>query len=836
MRIANKLFHALFVLVALIALLLTIALHPSLYKDWLQRQVRASTGYELTLGELELDLFPPHLSAGGVTLRNPQAAIDTPLLRLEHLAIDADPGQLFSGQRNWWRAALRDGELRAGQDERGRDLWQTDTRGSDETSASQGPPPRAAGSTRAPAALLRFQQIALENLRFIRLRVSASEAPDSEVLAVDVLRLERDSDERLRIKLRGEYAGEALRADGTLALPSSERARDVDFSASGFGGRLTITGRVGHDGIVPGEARYTVSWPQLDGLGRLSGRDLAALAPLDLTGSLAAPERGRWIVTTEGELGGERLSLDSALHHTGAAYRLQRLQLRYADSRLQGSGKLDSAAHSAEFHLDADLLNLDQLLALAPRGAGEEEQNRPATPLQQLSVWTLQLDARLQALRYGGYRLTDVDASVSSVDGELQVKAAVSGVRALQPAQDAARTEHAGAERSATGGDTSRRAVQWQIRRPLRAEGTLALADAAGSGGALQLSLRGEGVEADVRAQLPGQSWLPTKGSATLALHSLDGFSWPGSEQPQWRRLLPLQASLTAAREGAALRLDPIDIRVSHSDVGGSLVIDPSVEPLSVRGQLRSRKIDIDQFSTTSEEVLTDSAEELDEPSGDVIGDQPIDWSWLSALQGQLQLSVDSLNFNQTHFQDVQIDLHIEDGALSLDPLRAQLGDGGIRGNAHVARRADGAAVQARLIVTQLNPADLGRKNAGLIDGGYTDLLANFTTGGASPQALAAHLDGEFALEIQRATIRNRLFEVIGSDILTQLIDMINPFAQREETTELECAAAYFKAEDGVLTSPDQLAIETAKMKIRGGGEIDLRDETLKIDFVPTAR
>ena len=46
----------------------------------------------------------------------------------------------------------------------------------------------------------------------------------------------------------------------------------------------------------------------------------------------------------------------------------------------------------------------------------------------------------------------------------------------------------------------------------------------------------------------------------------------------------------------------------------------------------------------------------------------------------------------------------------------------------------------------------------------------------------------------------------------------------------------YFKAEKGVLTSPDQLVIETSKIKIRGGGTINLNDESLRIDFVPTPR
>ncbi len=91
-------------------------------------------------------------------------------------------------------------------------------------------------------------------------------------------------------------------------------------------------------------------------------------------------------------------------------------------------------------------------------------------------------------------------------------------------------------------------------------------------------------------------------------------------------------------------------------------------------------------------------------------------------------------------------------------------------------------------------------------------------------------------MEIQRATIRNNIFELTGSDAVTETFSLINPFAKRDSETELECAAAYFKVTEGVLISPDQLAIETRKMKIRGGGEIDLHDETLKIDFVPRAR
>ena len=91
-------------------------------------------------------------------------------------------------------------------------------------------------------------------------------------------------------------------------------------------------------------------------------------------------------------------------------------------------------------------------------------------------------------------------------------------------------------------------------------------------------------------------------------------------------------------------------------------------------------------------------------------------------------------------------------------------------------------------------------------------------------------------MEVRSATLRNDVFELIGSDLLLQTVTLINPFTQRYERTELECAAAYFEAQDGVLRSVDQLVIETSKMKVRGSGRLNLDDETLTIDFSPSAR
>ena len=147
-----------------------------------------------------------------------------------------------------------------------------------------------------------------------------------------------------------------------------------------------------------------------------------------------------------------------------------------------------------------------------------------------------------------------------------------------------------------------------------------------------------------------------------------------------------------------------------------------------------------------------------------------------------------------------------------------------------------GAEISTRLIVSELVPADLGQPNEGLIDGGATDLILDLRARGTSPQQLAASLEGEIVLEIQRATIRNNVFELIGSDVLMQTVRLINPYAQQDDVTHLECAALRLEAVNGILSSSDQLVIETSKVKIRGSGEVNLGEETLRIDLQPSAR
>jgi uncharacterized protein involved in outer membrane biogenesis len=181
----------------------------------------------------------------------------------------------------------------------------------------------------------------------------------------------------------------------------------------------------------------------------------------------------------------------------------------------------------------------------------------------------------------------------------------------------------------------------------------------------------------------------------------------------------------------------------------------------------------------------------------------------------------------------------LSDGVLNLEPFSVSLtkgkADGYLRIEQSKANQSD-AIIDTQLHVSDLQPGEIGLLNDTLLDGGETSINAKFTANGDSPKALASSLDGEIAVEVQQATIRNKTLQLIGSSVLLQTINAINPFAKSDDTTLLECAAFYFVAKEGVLTSPNKLLVETEKMQISGSGMVNLNDDSLLIDFMPTVR
>ncbi|MDT8386541.1 MAG: AsmA family protein [Thiogranum sp.] len=796
MRLRHAFGIVLLVLVLVIgAPLVALFVAPMLYADLIERTVQASSGLQVTFDDLELDLFPPAIVTRNLRILNPHVEFGEPLLEVEQFSAQADPNRYLGNASNWWRSQVSGVVLRSATDASGRSNWYRPEQ-SEDTEIEPDEP----FDTR----VFSFRSVTISDFDFFRI----IEDQSHHVHAAQLV-LEKQADERLRIAIDGSYRDQPLSASGTLALPDSEHARNVEFHASLFGTELHMQGRIGHDGITPGRAEITARAQDLSTLGLLLNQDLSVFAPLNLEATLEAPQPGHWSLATQGQVGKYPVNVDSTATVTGERLKVGNLEVQLGDSQATAQGVIDRSEKSFSASLTAPRLDLDPI-------PYARENERPQEPLDlaRLERWSLDIDARIDELLYQGYQAGGLRLEADSDAGSVKFDARLEALESTTAEQP-----------------------PWQLVAPLKLNGSYEPAPEDGSAGTLRASFSTRGLEGELETPLPADA---NKKIQVQVQMRVDDFSvLRDIDTSTWEKFLPIELSTEAQGTPLQLTLDPLKVTLSDDQVEGQLSVDRSSEPLRISGTLHGSTLDLNRVTTIPKgvaEETEDQQQDEEQESGPVFSDEAIDWSWLEAVTLDLALRLDQFTFNQSTFRNVRTELTMQGGKLDVEPFDADLEQGGVRGHLRIQRQASGAAVETRLIATELVPADLGRRDKGLIDGGETDLLVDLKANGASPHDLAATLQGEMAMEVQHATIRNDFLDLIGSDILTQTFNLINPFAKKDDRTELECAALRFTASDGLLVSPDQIVIETGKLKIRGGGEINLSEETLRIDLVPSAR
>ncbi len=313
--------------------------------------------------------------------------------------------------------------------------------------------------------------------------------------------------------------------------------------------------------------------------------------------------------------------------------------------------------------------------------------------------------------------------------------------------------------------------------------------------------------------------------------------TWPAflpSAPYQPDELAPLAAQFSGTAHTGNLALSSGEVRTPSHDAtfSGAFTHAPDI---AIETTIRAKRLFLplagEKSSVEAAEPPTDAA-----PTGPLLSDEKLDWSWLANLEARVDITADTLELQAAAFTDFSVQANAADGALALTALQGRLGDGGFSGNASLSQQADGVQAALHFSLTGVALEAFGVVPTEELTGGLTEAYVDLVTAGASPRDMAASATGEMYLMVEDATLQNDLIELVGSDLVMQALEKLNPFVKDDPTTELACALARFKVADGVLESKDELAMETGKMEISGSGTANLLTEALKITFTPTAK
>jgi hypothetical protein len=120
------------------------------------------------------------------------------------------------------------------------------------------------------------------------------------------------------------------------------------------------------------------------------------------------------------------------------------------------------------------------------------------------------------------------------------------------------------------------------------------------------------------------------------------------------------------------------------------------------------------------------------------------------------------------------------------------------------------------------------------IRGGKTTLAIDVAARGASPHAWAAGASGIVLATVGPTTLINTNLHL--DNAIDKLAQAVNPFRERDPSTELQCAVIRLPLTDGIAHVDRSIAMETQKLRVSASGTLDFKTETLDLALRPRVK
>jgi uncharacterized protein involved in outer membrane biogenesis len=329
------------------------------------------------------------------------------------------------------------------------------------------------------------------------------------------------------------------------------------------------------------------------------------------------------------------------------------------------------------------------------------------------------------------------------------------------------------------------------------------------------------------------ETQLSVSGTDLNRLYALTGLTLPNTP--------PYKINGHLTRKGGRFDFNRLTGRIGDSDVSGDLFVLTDRERPYLEADLQSKRLDFDDLGSlvgaapaTGKGETASAGQKVEAGQRDatqrILPDATLQVDRVKAMDAKVKYRALAVNAPNLPLKKVLLDLTLEKGVLTMDPIAFTFSRGDLAGKVRLdanpaVPRTD---LDLRLTNAKLEdfiPIQNGGKPA--IEGGVM-ARAKLTGYGNSVHRAASTANGQVTLVSPKGEIRQAFAELLGVNASKGLILLLS---NDNRETSVRCAVADFGVKDGVMTS-NQIVADTGVVLARGKGTIDLRNEKLdlKID------
>lgn len=223
-------------------------------------------------------------------------------------------------------------------------------------------------------------------------------------------------------------------------------------------------------------------------------------------------------------------------------------------------------------------------------------------------------------------------------------------------------------------------------------------------------------------------------------------------------------------------------------------------------------------------------------PGAKVFPNDPLPWELLGSAQTDVKLTIGKLTLpNGLELTELVVPVKLNGGKLDANGLAANILGGRVtadlglvQSEKRLALKATAQGFTAETLAKELKVTDL-------VTQGPLDIALDVRGSGNSVRAIMAGLNGSVVGGMGESRIRNDALNIIGADVIMQVLSAINPMGNKDPYTVARCAVINFQITNGIANTDKGIAMVTDKMDVVSTGKIDLAQEQVDLSIRPRA-
>jgi AsmA protein len=303
-------------------------------------------------------------------------------------------------------------------------------------------------------------------------------------------------------------------------------------------------------------------------------------------------------------------------------------------------------------------------------------------------------------------------------------------------------------------------------------------------------------------------------GNSLAHLYQIVGIALP--ETP------PYSTSGRLTREGSVVRYENFKGRVGDSDLSGTLQVDTGGKRPHMTGDAQSKVMDLGDLGIV---VGTN------QPRKDgVLPDSPFDPGRWDSVDADVRIRAGTIRRpEQLPIENLSTRIQMKDRVLTLNPLEFGIAGGKLIGPVTLDGSKDIIRADVKMRVQSLKLAQLFptlKQNQGSV--GDLGGLVELTGSGNSVGRMLGSASGKIGVFMDGGRISRFMMELVALD----LWDIAALKLKGDEQIAIRCAIADFAVKGGLMQT-NAFVVDTAVVRVDGGGVVNLKNEQMDLRLSP---